>query len=168
MQHQMQHQIQNQIQKGFTLIELVVVIIVLGILSAVALPRFMNTAGDARVAVMKAVEGTLRSTNSMLYAKAAANGQENAVLYVVTLPSSAKVVLQYGYAINLSQLLKAVELNPIADFVLPSTDELAGAKVLQYAKASNPDGCEIEYTAPNTAGQEPIYTSNYSSSLNGC
>ena len=37
-----------QAEKGFTLIELIVVIVILGILSAVALPKFVNISGDAR------------------------------------------------------------------------------------------------------------------------
>lgn len=48
-------------QKGFTLIELVVVIVVLGLLAATALPRFLDITGDARRASVQGVAGGMRS-----------------------------------------------------------------------------------------------------------
>lgn len=56
------HAIRTQKQSGFTLIELIVVIVILGILAATALPKFANLSGDARAATMKAVYGSLQTT----------------------------------------------------------------------------------------------------------
>jgi MSHA pilin protein MshA len=65
-------------QQGFTLIELVAVIVLLGILAVTALPRFLNLQGDARSSVLRGVGAQVLGADAQLYAKALIQNQTGA------------------------------------------------------------------------------------------
>lgn len=84
-------------QAGFTLVELIVVIVVLGILAATALPKFINVSTEARIAAVNGVTGGLRSAVSLVQAKYFAAGNTTAT--TVTMQNGDTVVVAAGTGI---------------------------------------------------------------------
>ena len=84
----------NQV-KGFTLIELVVVIVILGILAATAAPKFIDLTSDARKSVMGGVKGSIESAVSLVQSRALIDGETDATGEVEI--GTKFYALVYGY-----------------------------------------------------------------------
>lgn len=88
-------------KNGFTLIELIAVVLILGILGAVALPRFLSATSDARTSATQAVAGALTAASANNYGIRKANSTKgSSVANCTTVGTLQTGVLPSGYVIT--------------------------------------------------------------------
>ncbi|WP_434362266.1 type IV pilin protein [Parasalinivibrio latis] len=87
-------------QNGFTLIELVVVIVILGILSVTAAPKFLNFSDDARLATAKGTKGALSDAVQHVHLYWQLHGNDQAVGDMANLHDGSYNINSNGYPIE--------------------------------------------------------------------
>jgi MSHA pilin protein MshA len=129
-------------QSGFTLIELVVVITILGILSAFAIPRFTALGTSARVAAIGALGGSLQSAAALAHAQYLASGTSPSTVSM----EGANVTLANGYP---DQAGIVAALQSTAGFSNSTTGNVV---TFTQNSATNPANCSVAYTIATAAG----------------
>ncbi len=136
-------------EAGFTLVELVIVILILGILSAVALPRFLDLGKDARKAKAEGVFGAVRSATQIVRAGALINNATGATGTVAG--DGATIDTVYGYpAATAAGIVAAAGLSTTSDKVTLDTT-VAGQVTIQMNGATALANCKVTYVAATSA-----------------
>ncbi|QDE32832.1 prepilin-type N-terminal cleavage/methylation domain-containing protein [Shewanella polaris] len=151
-----------QKQQGFTLIELVVVIIILGILAVTAAPKFINLQGDARASSLAGMRGAIQGANTLVYSKAALAGKESDATETLDIGSGTEDVdIAYGYvqatkdsleeALDVTFDLGADGEATAATISDPASDWIIeeGTGSVEIWQAGAPAECSFTYTQAN-------------------
>ena len=147
---------------GFTLIELVIVIIVLGILAATAVPKFINIQDDAKESALKGLSGTLNSAANIVYGKSAIDGNENSASHFVGKLRTGQIETSYGYPkANDDGIVQAIEASGFSHTGVAPAGMLT-ANVTFYLDGADPTGdCTLVYQqATSSAGYQIWFGTN--------
>lgn len=133
---------------GFTLIELVVVVVLIGVLAAVAMPRFASMQKESRTAAMRTIAGNATSAFAVVYAKAAVQGVQTQASASIVMDGTT-VQLKYGYPALLSAL-DVLQISPVSGFSMVPLSSVSG--YVAPSGVANDANCRVVFTEASGIG----------------